>query len=319
MKVYTTIFLACTLAAMFSNKSNSISERRIIPCGVTVTDTVNPPVIVRTTFTRTYPSAQRVVWYQYRPVKNPEPNMWYSKMGDDDYYVTFLMNDNDYTAWYDNNGTMVYSVSKMDNIELPAAVQTAINNQYAGYYIRDVDLETDNNMTVYEVKMEKGNDIWNVRFRPDGTVYKKKQRMMKVAGDPAFVSDFKARYPTASNVAWYNYDASEMYEVSPTDWNFGMADDDYEVRFSMNGNDYVAYYDNGKWVRSDIRYRDGSSLPTGVSSSITTEYAGYTVDDVNREEMMNGTVYEVQIKKGNQRCKIHYKEDGTIVKRKCSN
>jgi uncharacterized membrane protein YkoI len=318
MKVYTTILLALIMAGAVSKERVHFAGKQVISCG-TANDTIAPPINIRTAFTTSYPSAQRIVWYQYRPMKNPEPDMWYSTLGDDDYYVTFVMDDNDYSAWYDNNGKMVYYVRSMDSNELPYAVQQAINNQYNGYTITDVDLENDNNMNVYEVKLEKGADRWNVRFRPDGTVYKKKQKTMKAASDPAFVSEFRTRYPNASNVVWYNYDNSDLYEMSPNDWNFNMGDDDYEVHFMMDGTNYVAYYDNGKWIRSDIMMMDRSKLPPSISGSINTQYAGYSIDAVSREDMLNGVVYEVQLKKGNDHCKIHYNMDGTIVKRKCVN
>jgi hypothetical protein len=64
---------------------------------------------------------------------------------------------------------------------------------------------------------------------------------------------------------------------------------------------------------------DRSKLPPSISGSINTQYAGYSIDAVSREDMLNGVVYEVQLKKGNDHCKIHYNMDGTIVKRKCVN
>jgi uncharacterized membrane protein YkoI len=307
---------ALLMAGIISKEKIQTAKNHVVSCGA-ITDTINPPINISAAFTKSYPSAQRVVWYQYRPVKNPEPDMWYSNLGDDDYYVTYMMDDYDYSTWYDNNGNMVYSVRRMDSYDLPLAIQQSITNQYGNYTITNVNMENDNKATVYDVMLENGNDRWSVRFRPDGTIYKKKQRSLRTATDPVFVSDFKTKYPNASNVAWYYYDNSDLYEISPTDWNFNMADDDYEVHFMMDGNNYVAYYDNGRWIRSDVKYKDRKGLPSAITSSINTQYAGYTIDDVSREDMNNMATYEVELKKGKDHCKVNYSMDGTVVKKKC--
>jgi len=87
----------------------------------------------------------------------------------------------------------------------------------------------------------------------------------------------------------------------------------------MDGTNYVAYYDNGSWIRSATMDFDVSKLPSSVKNAINMQYAGYTISDVDREDNKGQVLYEVELVKGNQKCKIHYTADGNVSKKKCRN
>ncbi len=282
-------------------------------------DTVIVPVAIRTSFDTKYPKATRVVWYQYVPDKtmNTDPALWYAGLDDKDYYVTFSWNDADYIAWYDN-GQWIRSSQMIDDIDLPADVMRAINTQYPAYRITDVDLERDNKQELYEVKLVKGDTKMNVHFTSNGTVARKKERHM-AKSDPQtdLTGDFTTRFPDASDVVWYRYTPDERVEVLPTDWDFGMDASDYEVRFKRDGSDHIAWYNDGKWVRSEVVMSNPAKLPANINTAIQTQYSGYTIKDVETEYNTNRTVYEVELTKGNEKCKVHYTSDGAIIKKKC--
>jgi hypothetical protein len=177
-----------------------------------------------------------------------DPDAWYATMDNNDYYVTFYWDDADYIAWYDN-GQWVRASKKIDNIDIPADVMRAINTDYPGYRITDVDMEYDSKQSLYEVKMVKGDSKWNVHYTPTGTVFKKKERRLnKTDVQNELVSDFNTRFPNASAVAWFHYTPDERVEVLPTDWDYVMDASDYEVRFLLDGSNYSAWYNDGKWV-----------------------------------------------------------------------
>ena len=282
-------------------------------------DTVIVPDAIKTSFESKYPKAGKVIWYQYTPDKSlpADPNAWYAGLDDKDYYVTFNWNDADYIAWYDN-GTWIRSSQRIDDIDLPADVMRAVNTQYPGYRIQDVDLEHDNKQELYEVKLVKGDSKWNVHYTANGNVAKKKERHLN-KGNPQtdMTSDFSTRFPSATEVVWYSYTPDERVDVLPTDWNYGMDASDYEVRFKMDGADYQAWYNDGKWVRSEVAMSNPAKLPDNINSLLKTQYNGYTIKDVETEFNTNRTIYEIELAKGNEKCKVHYTSDGAIIKKKC--
>lgn len=323
MKAIILLFAAALLAgsASFSNPSTPIIDSKIP--GFTqvqdLKDTLPVPVHIRTAFISRYPNASKVTWYRYTPPTSMKPEMtdWYYSLDPSDYYVSFNWEDADYVAWYDN-GTWIRSSKRIDNTELPDVVTNMISRDYPGFAITDVDLETDKGQTLYEIDLEKGNMKHVLHVNSAGAVVKHKQRTLNTS-DPTttMVSDFQTRYPTASDVVWYHYSPRENVEILPSDWDYNLDATDYEVRFMSDGTEYVAWYDNGTWVRSEAYMFDASKLPNPINAAITKEYNGYTIKDVEREDYSNQVLYEVELQKGSNKCKIHYAADGSVMKKKC--
>src|SRR4030095_7375488 len=243
-----------TGSSFFPGKNSNTpltNETGLLTCATGAAIDTVPPANIQASFTAKYPNATKVKWYTYTPAVTVEPGMWYSTLGPDDYYVSFVMDDQDYIAWYDN-ANWVYAIERIDNTELPDPVRSAISSQYPGFIITDVDREHDSKQLLYEVKLQKGNERWNVHYTPTGEVFKKKQRDLKpVKAETAMVTDFETRYPNATDVVWYSYDPYDRIEVLPGDWNYNMDAKDYEVVYVLDGNQYVAYYDNGNWIHSE--------------------------------------------------------------------
>jgi uncharacterized membrane protein YkoI len=276
------------------------------------------PSTIQTSFATKYPNASSVVWYRYTPgTVRPDVNSWNYNMDASDYYTSFTWNDVDYVAWYDN-GTWVRSISRVDDADLPVNIKNIIQSQYPGYIVTDVEVEADRKQTVYEVELEKGDMSYKVHYGADGSVIKKKERKAsRVTPVEAMTTDFTTRYPNAEEVVWYSYSPRDGYEVLPSDWDYHMDASDYEVHFVSDGVTYVSYYDDGAWIRSESNAFDRAKLPTVISDAINKDYSGYTILDVDREDKPAQVLYEVELSKGTQRCKVHYGADGAIVKKKC--
>ena len=298
--------------------SKELTQSAVITCATV--DTVIVPVTIRTSFDTKYPKATKVMWYQYTPDKTQpaDPMAWYYVLDDKDYYVTFNWQDADYIAWYDN-GNWIRSSQNIDNIDLPADVMRAINTQYPGFRIADVDMERDSKQELYEVKLVKGDTKWNVHYLANGSVARKKERHLNKYDPQAdMTADFTTRFPNSSEVVWYRYTPEDRVDVLPTDWDYNMDASDYEVRFKMDGTDYQAYYNDGKWVRSEaVLMGNTSKLPANINDMLKTQYAGYTVKDVETEQNSDRTIYEIELSKGNEKCKVHYTSEGAIIKKKC--
>jgi uncharacterized membrane protein YkoI len=103
-----------------------------------------------------------------------------------------------------------------------------------------------------------------------------------------------------------------------------MDENDYEVRFRMNGSDYIAWYDNSSWIRSTtVGTTDAgintSILPSTVRNAINTQYSGYIINEIEEDRKAGETVYEVELRRGNEKCKVHYTAQAAVVKKKCKN
>jgi uncharacterized membrane protein YkoI len=281
---------------------------------------VAPPTVL-SEFNLKYPSASNIYWYQYQPMPTkPVSTDWYYTMDPSDYYVMFIWNGDDYVAWYDN-GKWIRSVNNMETYDLPTAVQSAISNRYPGFTITDVDVEHDKNQRLYEVDLEKGTERWTLFYDNNGTVVKQKaKKYTNATAETAQLTDFQSRFPNATAVNWYIYDPRDPIYVMPSDWDYSMRDNnDYEVHFNVNGIDYIAYYDNGTWIRTATDGMNAAMLPGAVSSAINRDYAGYSIKDVDTEERKNMLLYEVELVRGADKCKIHYTATGEVNKRKCKN
>lgn len=325
MKTFSILLFAAILAGsnLFKTSDASVASNDLtkVTVSCSTADTVIVPATIQTSFNTKYPNSTRVMWYQYAPDKTmpADPTAWYYGLDDKDYYVTFNWQDADYIAWYDN-GNWIRSSQRIDDIDLPADVMRTINTQYPGYTITDVDLEHDNKQKLYEVKLVKGDSKWNVHLTDNGTVARKKERhLTKYDPQADMTADFTTRFPNSSDVVWYRYDPDARVEVYPTDWNYNMDANDYEVRFKMDNTDYSAYYDNGKWVRTESMTMNANTakLPANINDLLKTQYSGYTIKDVETEQSSTRTVYEIELAKGNEKCKVFYTSEGAIIKKKC--
>jgi hypothetical protein len=126
---------------------------------------------------------------------------------------------------------------------------------------------------------------------------------------------FQTKYPTATNVSWGRYEPVEYI-----DWNWAgwpaMDTGDYYVRYTVDGSDYWAWYDDaGTWVGTVSTVTNHSGLPTTVNNAINSNFPGYTISSVHMENDKNRTAYEIKLEKGADKAKLLVAEDGTVLKK----
>lgn len=130
-------------------------------------------------------------------------------------------------------------------------------------------------------------------------------------------TSFDDKYPNATNVKWSRYKPdADRSTLEPSDWNYKLDDNDYEVTFNWNGEDYYAWYDDGNWVRATTPMKDHSKLPASVNTAIRNQFAGYNIVEVDKEHDKDRTTYEVELEKGEDKMKVHFDENGKVVKKK---
>lgn len=121
---------------------------------------------------------------------------------------------------------------------------------------------------------------------------------------------FKTKYPTIEKVEWVKYEPIESDELD-------MDDNYYYVRYNNNGADYTSWYNNmGEWVKTSTKIEGNANLPDAVNQTINTQYPGYTIVEIDKENDKNMDMYEVELKKDDAKVKVKILPDGTVFKRK---
>lgn len=142
------------------------------------TTIVSVPSSIHTAFTTQYPTATNVVWTKYDTM-TATPIDWelagWTAMDAEDYVVRFDMDNENYYAWYDSGGNWIGSAYVIkDHTQLPAAVNTVINNKYAGYSITGLSREFQKDRVAYEIEMKKEDSKVKLLVDADGNIIKEK-------------------------------------------------------------------------------------------------------------------------------------------------
>jgi len=129
---------------------------------------------------------------------------------------------------------------------------------------------------------------------------------------------FETKYPQASSVRWDYYSPASPAEI---DWTWtgwpSIDTNDYVVHYTTDGSDYMSWYDDqGVWIGTVTNISDYSSLPTPISTAINSQYDGYTITSVKKENDKDRTVYEIKLEKGDSKVKLLIDENGKIWKKK---
>lgn len=121
---------------------------------------------------------------------------------------------------------------------------------------------------------------------------------------------FATKYPRVNRY--------EVYSYQP------VADDDFEtdqsyyyVRFNDNGADYTTWFDNqGEWVKTSTKVPGNKKLPDAVNRYLNVNYAGYDIEEINKENDKNMDMYEIKMNKGDSKVKLKILPNGKVFKRK---
>lgn len=127
---------------------------------------------------------------------------------------------------------------------------------------------------------------------------------------------FTTKYPNAANVTWRKYEPVNTIEWDWTGWPT-LDTGDYVVTYNADGTEYWTWYDNdNNWVGTITTVSDHSSLPSAVSNRIKTDFDGYTIVSIDKENDKNRTAYEIELSKGDAKAKVLIDESGKVLKKK---
>lgn len=127
------------------------------------------------------------------------------------------------------------------------------------------------------------------------------------------VVNFKKKYPSAMEVQWLRYDPLDTLYIGDmpvTDTNY------YYSEYKMDdGSFYTTWWDpTGEWVKTSTVMTGNPKLPDAVNKAINDNYPGYTIEKASKENDKNMEMYEVKLKKGDDKVKIKYLPNGEVFK-----
>ena len=127
---------------------------------------------------------------------------------------------------------------------------------------------------------------------------------------------FKQKYPTASNVTWNRYEPVNTFDWEWTGWS-RMDTADYVANYRVGADEFWAWYDNeNNWIGTVMTVTNHAGLPAAVNKSIQTNFAGYTLVSVDKENDKNRTAYELEMTKDGETMKALIAENGAVLKKK---
>ena len=129
-------------------------------------------------------------------------------------------------------------------------------------------------------------------------------------------TSFETKYPKASNTVWKRYEPLETVEWTWYEWP-SMDTSDYMVTYNLDGSNYWTWYDEqGEWIGTVTNITDFTTLPSAVTKTLNSQFDGFTIKNVDKENDKNRTAYEIDLEKGTDKMKVLVSESGTVMKKK---
>lgn len=215
----------------------------------------------------------------------------------------FRNNGKETEAWFTHNGTWVKTETDCTH-DLPEYVKNYIATNYPDYTIDDADYVETPTETYYDIELEHPTkqDV-HLKIKTDGTVTGGQEPTNQQGGT--------TEQPTGNSMTAAQTTFTKMYPGVQAEWEMdkGMV----KAEFYYNGEEAEAWFkQDGTWVKTEFDYH--STLPTAVQNYIATNYAEYTVDDVEWIETPAGNYFEIELDHRTKTdIKIRIKTDGTLV------
>lgn len=108
---------------------------------------------------------------------------------------------------------------------------------------------------------------------------------------------FMEKYKTATKISWEKEDSNE-----------------WEVDFVYEGCKFSAdFAENGSWIDTEIKIKV-AELPTAIAQTVKSIYSDWRIHKIVKKETSKiGTVYDVEMKKKDEKMTVTFNEDGTKV------
>jgi hypothetical protein len=152
------------------------------PYRATNTSVYVAPEGVSAAFVTQYPTATHVVWSRYDPtivsVVDWDLNGW-QPLNDADYTVTFVQDNDEYYAWYDDSGEWIGTAYVVkDYHTIPVVINDKITTLYPSYTITSVNKEFQKNRVTYEVELKNSDTKVKLLMDSNGNILKERSKSL---------------------------------------------------------------------------------------------------------------------------------------------
>ena len=223
---------------------------------------------------------------------------------------------------------------KVTETQLPPAVLRTLTQEKGTDTVKDIEKETRNGQTVYEVELNRRGLNPKLVIAEDGSLVRDaRERAETVTNPPGAVS---ARIPTmrleevpapVRKTIEQHAAGRKVADIDRETWDGKTV---YEVEFAQTGrNEQIHVGEDGTLLkhegktpaaRSTASELKGpmigtrfSDTPPAVQATIKREANGAEIADIDKERRDGRVLYEVEFKNPGKNIEIHVAEDGNIV------
>ena len=126
------------------------------------------PQKVKDIFAQKFPNATDVEW---------------EKESDTEWEARFKLNGKEYSSNFMQDGTWVETEYEVSESDIPQAVLDAINTNFEGYEVEDIELTETKDGKAYEFSIEKDGDEVEVIIDSSGNVLKRENKNEEIDND----------------------------------------------------------------------------------------------------------------------------------------
>lgn len=121
----------------------------------------NVPENVNKAFLQKFPNAQSVKW---------------NKENETEWEAEFKLNGQEYSANFSTDGVWKETEHEIEKSNIPTKVKQTLDNEFAGYKIKEAEISETAEGSVYEFELKKEKLNMDVVVSPDGKVLKKEEK-----------------------------------------------------------------------------------------------------------------------------------------------
>jgi hypothetical protein len=123
------------------------------------------PAAVTSAFKVKFPGAAKTTWEMEKA---------------NEYEAGFMLNGEEVSANFDKTGKLLETETEIKITALPAAVQSSISNNFAGFKIKEASrIESTIHGKCFEAEIKKGKESFDVMFTVDGKMLNKTKKEEK--------------------------------------------------------------------------------------------------------------------------------------------
>ena len=204
---------------------------------------------------------------------------------------------------FNTSNEWVHTKTEITLADVPTQVMEAFKaSSYANYYIDDIDYYETPTENYYRFDLKSAAGDVKINIGADGKMTEPSPQPgigenQENGGmlDAAVKNFILEKYPTAQ-VVEYDYDDGLL-----------------EVEIWHENKEKNVYFNGAKdWVRTewDITRNE---LPTAVTSTIETQYAGFSIDDIEYIQTPTGDYYRIELERGDNERELRIDAAGKIL------